>query len=185
MSRTIAWIAAGGLAATLTACPARTPPLPNTPAPIHVPPGCERNQAGEYHHAENPAFRYFGEDDGGTLTLGVARAREGLEGPGDAGTTVTIVLQRTSDGFVGETRSTTFTPSGAACPVRFPTQATACDDKGLTLRSVAATSIDENCRPAPTGPKPEWKEQRLVRGVPAGAPPPPTVGADAGTPDAG
>lgn len=184
MSRKMLWIAAGGLATALLACPARTPSLPPAPS-IHVPPGCEKNLAGEYHHAENPAFRYLGEDDGGTLTLAVTRAREGAEGPSDGGTTVSIVLNRTPDGFVGETRATTFTPAGTACPVRFPTQATACDDEGLTLRSMATTAIDENCHPAPSGPQPKWKEQRLVKGVPdAGQPPAPPSTEDAGTPSA-
>jgi hypothetical protein len=173
MSRTIPWIAAGGLAAALMACPARNPALPEPPQPIRVPPGCEKNQAGEYHHAENPAFRYLGEDDGGTLTLAVVRAREGEPGRADGGT-VTILLQRTPEGFVGETRATTFTTAGTACPVRFPTQATACDDTGLTLRSVVAAAIDEECRPATNGAQPTWKAQRLLRGVP-----------DAGAPDAG
>ncbi|HYO52037.1 hypothetical protein [Archangium sp.] len=182
MSRKTPWIAAGGLAAALTACPARTPSSPPAPPPIRVPTGCEKNQAGEYHHTENPAFRYLGEDDGGTLTLTLARAREGAEGQADGGTTVSIVLNRTPDGFVGETRAATFTPAGTACPVRFPTQATDCDDKGLTLRSVASAAIDENCRPAPSGPTPVWKEQRLLRRVPdARTPPTPTSG-DAGTP---
>lgn len=161
------------------ACPARTPAPPPAAPPIRVPPGCEKNQAGEYHHTENPAFRYLGEDDGGTLMLTLARTRQGLETHTDGGTTVSIVLNRTPDGFVGETRSTTFTTAGVACPVRFPTQAMVCDDKGLTLRSIASTAIDEDCRPAPSGPKPVWKEQRLLRSVPdAGAP-------DAGVPDAG
>lgn len=174
MSRRISWIVAVGLAAALTACPARTPSQPSAPLPIRVPPGCEKNQAGEYHHAENPAFRYLGEDDGGTLTLTLARVREGEEVQTDGGTTVHIVLNRTPDGFVGETRSTTFTTAGTECPVRFPTQALVCDDEGLTLRAVASTAIDEDCRPATNGAKPTWKEQRLLRGAP-----------DAGVPDAG
>ncbi|PTL78496.1 hypothetical protein [Vitiosangium sp. GDMCC 1.1324] len=192
MSRPIPWIVAGGLAAALTACPTRTPSQPPAPLPIRVPPGCEKSQAGEYHHAQNPAFRYLGEDDGGTLTLTLARAREGAEFQTDGGTAVRIVLNRTPDGFVGETRATMFTPTGTECPVGFPTQATTCDDKGLTLRSVASAAIDEQCRPATNGSKPVWKEQRLLRGAPnagtpdAGAPdagtaPPPTSG-DAGTP---
>jgi hypothetical protein len=179
MPRKILMIAAGGLTATLMACPTRTPTLPEAPRPVRVPKGCEKNQAGEYHHAENPAFRYRGEDDGGTLTLAVVRAREGEASQTDGGT-VSIVLQRTPDGFVGETRATTFTPAGTACPVRFPTQVTTCDDQGLTLRSAATTAIDENCRPAPSGPQPALKEQRLLRGVPdAGTP----TEADAGTPN--
>jgi hypothetical protein len=147
------------------ACPARTPTVSEPSRPVRVPPGCEKNQAGEYHHAENPAFRYLGEDDGGTLTLTVVRAREGEQGQADGGT-VNIVLHRTPDGFTGETRATTFTTAGTACPVRFPTQATACDATGLTLRSVTATAIDEDCRPATSGPQPAWKEQRLVREAP-------------------
>ncbi|MFE8601579.1 hypothetical protein [Archangium violaceum] len=178
MSRKIMWIAAGGLAAALTACPARTPGPPPAPPPIQVPPGCEKNQAGEYHHTENPAFRYVGEDDGGTLTLTLARTRQGLEAQADGGAAVSIVLNRTSDGFVGETRSTTFTTGGAACPMRFPTRAVVCDEKGLTLRSIASTAIDEDCRPAPSGPQPVWKDQRLLRIPDAGTP-------DAGVPDAG
>lgn len=188
MSRPIAWIAAGGLAATLTACPARTPSLPpSTPPPVHVPPGCEKNQSGEYHHADNPAFRYRGEDDGGTLTLTLVRTLN--EGQLDGGSAVSIQLQRTADGFVGETRATTFTSAGVACPVHFPTQATLCDPTGLTLRSVVTAAIDEDCRPAPGGPRqPQWKEQRLLRGAPdAGTPPPALGGTDGGVskPDGG
>ncbi|HEX5748631.1 MAG TPA: hypothetical protein VFZ09_20495 [Archangium sp.] len=184
MSRKIQWIAAGGLAAALTACPARTPAPPPAAPPIQVPPGCEKNQAGEYHHAENPAFRYLGEDDGSKLTLTLARTRPGAETHTDGGTTVSIVLNRTPDGFVGETRSTTFTTGGVACPVRFPTRAVVCDEKGLTLRSIASTAIDEDCRPAPSGPQPVWKEQRLLRSTPdAGVPD--AGGVDAGVPDAG
>ncbi|ATB27940.1 hypothetical protein [Melittangium boletus] len=177
MSRKRFWIATGGLATVLMACPARTPAPPVTPPPLQVPPGCEKSQTGTYHHADNPAFRYLGEDDGGTLTLAVTRAREQREAAPDAGTTVNIVLHRTPEGFVGNTQATTFTPGGIACPVLFPTEAVRCDDQGLTLRSVASTALDEDCRPAPQGPAPTWKEQRLLRGEPAQAP-------DAGTPDA-
>ena len=174
------WIAVGGLAAALAGCPARTPPPPpSAPPPLRLPPGCDQNQAGEYHHADNPAFRYQGEDDGGTLTLSVVRAGEAQEPPPDAGTAVSIVLRRTSEGFVGETQATTFTPAGVACPVRFPTQATRCDGAGLTLRSVASTALDENCAPATSGPTPVWKDQRLLRGAPDAGP------TDAGLADAG
>lgn len=173
MSRTIPLLAAGGLAAALMACPARTPSPPTSaaPPPVRVPPGCEANLAGEYHHAENPAFRYLGEDDGGTLSLAVVRAREGEEASPDAGT-VRIHLERTPEGFVGHTQATTFTPSGEPCPVRFPTEVVACDEAGLTLRAVARTALGEDCRPAPDGARQVWREQRLVRGAP-----------DAGSPD--
>src|SRR3712207_5507932 len=110
MHRVLPPLALGLTVLSLTACPAKAPPKTETqppPAPpIRVPPGCESSQAGEYHHAQNPAFRYSGEDDGGTLTLSVMRAHAdgGTEHPDGGGTS--IVLQRTPAGFVGETRAT-------------------------------------------------------------------------------
>ncbi|MFY2561362.1 hypothetical protein ACN469_27425 [Corallococcus terminator] len=142
----------------------RPPPAP----PVRVPPGCESSQAGEYHHADNPAFRYHGEDDGGTLSLTVVRARAdsdaGTEPPDSS--TASIVLERTPGGFVGETRATGFSGSGAPCPVSFPTELEACDDAGLTLRAVASTSIDEGCRPSRSGPPPVRLRQVLLRDPP-------------------
>jgi hypothetical protein len=179
MSRQRVWIIAGGLAA-YTACTTRAPLPPAPPArTVQVPPGCERNLAGPYHHADNPAFRYLGEDDGGTLTLAVTRVRAEQEAPADAGTGVSIRLERTPEGFVGATEAVAFTPGGTECPVRFATQAVRCDDQGLTLRSVVSTALDEECHPAPSGPSPDWKEQRLVRGEPASALAP-DAGSDAG-----
>lgn len=171
MQRVLSSLAVVGLGVlSLTACPAKTPPrteaqLPPAP-PIRVPPGCESSQAGEYFHAENPAFRYHGEDDGGTLALTVVRAH------GDGGTdapdasTATIVLQRTPGGFVGQTHATGFTSSGAPCPVTFPTEVEACADAGLTLRSAASTAIDEGCRTAPSGAPTVRLRQVLLRGEP-------------------
>jgi hypothetical protein len=179
MSRQRVWIIAGGLAA-YTACTTRAPAPPPPPVrTVQVPPGCERNLAGPYHHADNPAFRYLGEDDGGTLTLAVTRVRAEQEAPADAGTGVSIRLERTAEGFVGATEAVAFTPGGTECPVRFATQAVRCDDQGLTLRSVVSTALDEECHPAPSGPSPDWKEQRLVRGEPASALAP-DAGSDAG-----
>ncbi len=175
MSPNRSWIVLGGLAAALAGCAARPPAPPVTVPPLPLPPGCEQNQAGTYHHADNGAFRYLGEDDGGTLSLAVTRVREPAEPVPDAGTTVSIVLHRTAEGFVGATQATAFTPGGAPCPVHFPTQAVRCDAQGLTLRAVTSTALDEDCQPATQGPEPVWKEQRLLRGEPAPAP-------DAGTP---
>jgi len=150
------------------ACTGQTPaPGERAARPIRVPPGCEQSQAGEYHHAENPAFRYLGQDDGGTLTLAVVRASpEGGVGTPDAGT-VSIVVSRTPDGFVGETRATGFSATGAPCPITFPTEVTACEEKRLTLKSAAATTIGEDCRPAPSGPPATRLQQVLIRGAPA------------------
>lgn len=169
MFRRLPLFLAGAATASLLACPARTPPLPETTSPpVHVPPGCETRQAGEYHHAENPAFRYRAEDTGSTLSLTVSRPEQADGGE------VTLVLQRTAEGFQGETRATVHTASGQGCPVRFPTRVTACDTTGLTLQSVASTAVAEDCAPLAGAAPPVWKEQRLLRGTP-----------DAGTPDAG
>lgn len=170
MHRVLPPLAVGLTVLSLTACSAKAPPRTEAqqppPPPIRVPPGCESSQAGVYHHAQNPAFRYYGEDDGGTLSLAVVRAHTdgGTEAP-DASTT-SIVLQRTPAGFVGETRSTGFTGSGAPCPVVFPTEAVACNEAGLTLRSAASTAIDEGCRTATTGLPSARLEQVLLRGTP-------------------
>jgi hypothetical protein len=175
-------LALGGFAlAGLVACPTRTPV---GPPPVHVPPGCERNQAGEYHHVGNPAFRYLAQDDGRTLSLTLLRSRAdgGVGGTPDAGA-ITISVARTPEGFVGETHATGFS-AGTPCPVKFPTEVTACAPETLTLRSVEKTSLDEACRPAPSGPPPAWTEQVLRRGPP---PEPSQGSADggAGSPDAG
>lgn len=151
---------------------------------MRIPPGCERNQAGEYHHVGNPAFRYLAEDDGRTLSLTLARARRdgGVGGAPEAGA-ITLVLTRTPEGFVGETRATGFTVAGTPCPVTFPTEITACADDSLTLRTVASTALDEACRPPPSGPPPTWTKQVLRRGAPAAGTGAPDGGT--GAPDAG
>jgi hypothetical protein len=167
MHRVIALLALSVTTTTcLPGCTGQTPPPGERVArPVRVPPGCEQDQAGEYHHADNPAFRYLGEDDGGTLTLALVRAQDGATEASDGGT-VAIVLSRTPDGFVGETRATGFSAAGTPCPVAFPTEVTACDPASLTLRSAASTAIGEDCRPAPSGPKPTRLQQTLVRGAP-------------------
>jgi len=174
----------GGCAfATLAACPSRTV----GPPPVHVPPGCERSQAGEYHHVGNPAFRYLAEDDGHILTLTLVRTRrDGGVGAAPETGAITLVLARTPEGFVGQTHATGFSVAGTPCPVKFPTELTACGASTLTLRSVASTSLDEACRPPPSGPEPRWTEQVLRRGAPPLPEPPPTApDAGMGAPDAG
>jgi hypothetical protein len=147
---------------------------------VRIPPGCERSQAGEYHHVGNPAFRYLAEDDGRTLALTLVRAQRdgGVGGSPDAGA-INLVLARTPQGFVGETRATGFNAAGTPCPARFPTEVTACADDSLRLRTVASTALDEACRPPPSGPPPTWTEQVLRRG------PPQPAAADGGVPDGG
>jgi hypothetical protein len=170
MHRVLVALPLGFCALSLVACPAKAPPQVAAAAvaapAVHVPPGCEKDQSGDYRHAQNAAFRYRGEDDGGTLSLAVMRAGPdgGVEAP-DAGS-VGILLHRTPEGFVGETRATGFTASGTPCPVSFPTEAVACTDAGLTLRAASSTAIDEGCRPATSGAAPVRQEQVLLRGRP-------------------
>src|SRR5512140_1557454 len=132
MSRPLPLVLGGLALAGLVACPTRTP---LGPPPVNVPPGCERNQAGEYHHVGNPAFRYLAQDDGRTLSLTLLRSRPdgGVGGAPDAGA-VTITVDRTPQGFIGETRALGFS-AGTPCPVKFPTEITACAPDSLTLRS--------------------------------------------------
>ncbi|WP_224244078.1 hypothetical protein [Hyalangium gracile] len=173
--------------ASLVACPTRNVGPPT----VNVPPGCEQSQAGEYHHVGNPAFRYLAEDDGRILSLSLLHTRpDGGVGATPDGGAVTIVLGRTPEGFVGSTHATGFS-AGTPCPVKFPTEVTACGRETLTLRSVWKTSINEACRPPPSGPAPTWTEQVLRRGPPPAVSPEPAdagvPGPDAGTqaPDAG
>lgn len=152
---------------------ARAPLNPNAPEPVRIPEGCEANLGGVYLDSEQAAFRYEGTDDGGTLQLIVERA------PPDAGVQrprswdPVIRVQRTSRGFVGETRAYAFDP--LRCPIHFPTEVTGCRGGGLTIRSAESLQVDpETCAvdPAP----PAMRTFQLIR-----APATP----DAGTPDAG
>src|SRR5688572_4475474 len=103
MMRLLSPLAAGATCAALLACPTRPPARtesPPPPPPVRVPSGCESSQAGTYHHAEAPDFRYLAEDDGGTLSLAVERAQAdgGTASAPDAGP-ASIVLRRTPEGF--------------------------------------------------------------------------------------
>ena len=116
--------------------------------------------SGTYVHSDNPGFRYRGIDDGGTLWLSLERtAAEAADGgaPG-----VALRLTRSPKGFAGE--ATGVGLRGAVeCPVRFPTELTACFDGGLALRSAATASFDERCQPPPSGPPPLMLDQTLLR----------------------
>lgn len=159
----LAALAAGLL---LLACahsaPAPTPP----PAPAaQVPPGCERDLSGRYRHARDPAFVYQGQDDGGTLVLALHRTDAP---PTDAGWAKTeIVLARTPDGFVGETRTTAYDALHQPCPVSLPTSILACDDAGLTLQSAEKVAIGPGCQPSAAPPT--LVPQRLLRLADAGS----------------
>jgi hypothetical protein len=188
MSRTAApALVLGALALSgLAACPSH-PPAPTAPTepPVRIPPGCAQNLSGEYHHAANAAFHYLAQDDGRTLSLTLLRTRAdgGVEQAPNPGA-ISLVLNRTPEGFRGQTHATGFNVSGTPCPVTFPTELTACADDSLTLRTVASTAIDEACQPPTSGPLPQRVEHVLRRDGPG--PGAPDAGpSDAGIPDAG
>lgn len=75
----------------------------------------------------------------------------------------TVVLQRTGDGFVGQTHAMLLHPTGRWCEVTFRTEVLACGDGGLTLRTETGRALGEECQ-APAHPLPEpLVVQRLVR----------------------
>jgi hypothetical protein len=76
--------------------------------------------------------------------------------PEDGG--VRVLLARTSNGFIGETRS-----YSGACAVSWPTEVFACFDGGLLIRSAARAAIDEACNSPPQATVPVMVEHRLVR----------------------
>ena len=166
----------------ISACVRTTPqPPPEPPAPLRpavvVPPGCLDSFGGSWVHATDPAYRYEGEDDGGTLTLVVthvlgvdagfsprrfrvsdAGVDGGLVDAGaeqDAGapapSAVRIELQRTPTGFVGATLAPLTHPTGHVCEGRFPTRVLSCADGGLLLETQSATALGDACQ-APARP---------------------------------
>jgi hypothetical protein len=136
---------------------------PPPPPPVQVPAGCLRNQSGEYVHAGNPAYRYLGRDDGGTLVLVL---EEGPPADGGARPALPasprVVLDRTSHGFVGHTEARTFSASGQVCAASFPTEVVACPPDGLTLRAAFIT-LDDQCQVTPPPPGTPPLEHRLLR----------------------
>jgi hypothetical protein len=135
-----------------------TPPPASHRPEVHIPPGCERDLSGAYVHARVEQFRYLASDDGGTLTLALARAQD-AGAVLDGGTV--LELSRTADGFLGEARTEAPHVSGTACPVSFPTRVVACEQDGLRIQSAAVIAIDAACRP--TAAEPEMTEHQLRR----------------------
>ena len=156
-------------AIVLSGCPktAQHPdPAPvSTPAP-RIPQGCERDLSGLYRYEGEPTWEYNVSDDGGTLVAVVQRTTPdgGLAAPEsfDGGARVTLNLQRTADGFHGQTRAPHFTPLGRLCDVSFLTRVEACGDGGLTISSAETAAIDEQCQPAPNANAPAKATHRLV-----------------------
>lgn len=134
------------------------------PPPVQVPEGCLRDQSGEYLHAQNRAYRYRGQDDGGTLELVL---QEGP--PADGGTRPAqaaaprVVLERTPGGFIGRTEVRAFAGGGQSCAVSFPTEVVACGSDALTLRSAASAQVNELCQLPVPAPGSAMLEHRLLR----------------------
>lgn len=162
------WIFALALAAA--SCSPRVPTPSTTaaalaPPPARIPEGCAADQSGVYLHEGNAEFRYRARDDGGTLVLTVERPP--AQEPSDAGLAASaapdVLLERTAQGFVGQTRGRAFLRSGQSCAVSFPTEVLACEDGGLVLRAASRVMVDESCKPAPKGPSTAMREHRLTR----------------------
>ncbi|HVE86240.1 MAG TPA: hypothetical protein VND93_25460 [Myxococcales bacterium] len=137
---------------------------PLRPPPVQVPEGCLADQSGEYVHAQNPTYRYRGRDDGGTLVLVLEEgpAADGGTRPAPAAAP-RVVLRRTPAGFVGRTEAQAFTGGGQSCAVSFPTEITACQGNGLTLRSAASIQVNELCQGPAPAPGAPMLEHRLLR----------------------
>lgn len=155
----------------------RCVPRPDgTRPPVQVPEGCLRDQSGEYLHAQNPTYRYRGQDDGGTLVLVLEEGPRGDGGTRPAqGAAPRVVLDRTPRGFIGRTEARAFAGSGQSCAVSFPTEVVACGSDALTIRAAATAQVNELCQAPAPAPGSAMLEHRLLRS-PRGA---------AGAPDGG
>jgi hypothetical protein len=143
-------------------------PAPLAPRTLRIPSGCEVNLSGEYTFKGREDWRYVAGDDGGTLVLQLVRTLpdggSGAERSADGGTS--IIVERTTEGFVGATHAVAWPSQRVACPVSFPTEVTACRDTGLVLRAVDAVGVDETCRAAPPTAAP-LRDVELFRTRPA------------------
>jgi hypothetical protein len=157
---------------------------------VQVPPGCEENFTGDWAHAEDSSFRYAAIDDGGSLELEVARLfvvdagrplpaflrRSRLDGGSTApqapplapaelrrSSDTHVHLERTPQGFVGETVAQVLHPAGRTCTARYPTQVLSCTDAGLTLRTGGSIPLGEACQSPPRAVAAPPLEHLLVR----------------------
>ena len=158
----------------LCGCP-RPPPIsaptkPLAPREARIPPGCDVALTGDWHHQEDPSFRYHFEDDSDDVTIWVYRvfsAFDASTGGPDAGAVplaaAVIHLRRAPNGFVGEAELLHLLPSGRECRATFGTVITACTPSTLTLSSAASTPVGEGCQ-TPFLPQPAaMLEHRLTR----------------------
>lgn len=131
---------------------------------VQVPEGCLQDQSGEYVHADNAAYRYRGQDDGGTLVLVLEEDRRADGGARPATAAAPrVVLERTANGFLGRTEARAFTGNGQGCAVSFPTQVVACPREGLTLRTAASAAVNELCQAPAVAPGGAQQDHRLLR----------------------
>ncbi len=157
---------AGALAAAALVAGCAAPPRPGPastgPRAASIPAGCEANLAGTYRHADDDSFRYDATDDGRTLTLEVRRSWPDAGSPADGGSSARVVLRRSAQGFVGETRTPRPGREGTSCEVALPAQVTACLDAGIRLRIVERLRVDAACAPAEAA-EPARGEHLLLR----------------------
>jgi hypothetical protein len=162
------FLAAAAVACRQAPAPTRPPALPPTTGDAARSQACGQNLAGRYVHASSGDFRYVATDDGRTLRL----MRAGVAADGgvwDVDPSAPVVtLKREASAFRGSTVASIRTTRGGRCEAQFPTEVIACDPGGLTLRSAARMSVDDNCRVVGDG-RAQLGEHRLVRqeGLPA------------------
>jgi hypothetical protein len=66
---------------------------------------------------------------------------------GAPGPAVHLVLTRTAQGFVGQTRLTVQHPSGRDCEAVFPAEVVDCRDGGLVISATPSVSLGDGCQP--------------------------------------
>jgi hypothetical protein len=147
--------------ALLAACAAPPPPPPATPVSRPLPEGCQDDFSGRWVLASDPSWSYRASDDGGTVVLDVER-RWADGGTSDRASSARVMLRRTPNGLVGETRAPRMGPSGPGCEASLPVELTGCPDGGLLLRTVERLRVDGQCAPVDASP-PETRSYLLVR----------------------
>jgi hypothetical protein len=131
----------------LTACrhggAASAPPAAAAPAAASA--GCTSPLTGDWHHADDPGFRYHVEDDGRHVTAS-PRPPPGIETSNLP--PYTIELDRGPRGLSGVTRVTdTFTFDGDEkdCTVEFQTRVVACSTDRLSIEMQQGGEVDREC----------------------------------------
>jgi hypothetical protein len=153
-----------GALALLAACAAPPPLPPATPSVRALPEGCGDDLAGRWVLDSDPSWSYRAIDDGGTVVLEVER-RWADGGTPERASSARVMLRRTPNGLVGETRVPRMSSSGPGCEATLPVDLAGCPDGGLLLRTVERIRVDGRCAAVDASP-PETRTYFLVRAPP-------------------